>query len=258
MLLLLLSLGCTSHRLQALEAENLRLRQDLATANTQLTLLRAQGCGAGGVTGGVIGPPAQRANPADQAEQARREAEATLKLQEARVLDEGGAILEARERYQALTEQWSGTRAATSALRRLQELAVIGKAAPALEVARWLVGEAPAASPVQVLVFWEIWCPHCQRELPELSRKAEDWRRRGITLVGLTRLTRSATEERVLAFYAENHISFPTALEQERSLSDAYVVSGIPAAVVIKEGVVVWRGHPARLSEELLQKVGGR
>jgi hypothetical protein len=30
-------------------------------------------------------------------------------------------------------------------------------------------------------------------------------------------------------------------------------VSGIPAAAVVKGGKVVWRGHPARLSEQMLK-----
>jgi hypothetical protein len=29
-------------------------------------------------------------------------------------------------------------------------------------------------------------------------------------------------------------------------------VSGIPAAAVVKDGVVVWRGHPARLNNDIL------
>ena len=38
-------------------------------------------------------------------------------------------------------------------------------------------------------------------------------------------------------------------------MSAAYAVSGIPAAALVKEGKVIWRGHPARLTDELLEQL---
>ena len=37
------------------------------------------------------------------------------------------------------------------------------------------------------------------------------------------------------------------------ALSQHMNVSGIPAAAVVKDGVVIWRGHPARLDETVLR-----
>ncbi len=257
LLLPLLLSGCATHRIQALEAENLRLRQDLSTASSQLALLRAQGCGAGGVLGGTVGGTVGRppGPPVDQEEAARQEVEAMQALLEARTLDEAGDGLAAREIYARILATWPTGRSAAVALRRLEELQILGRPAPALAVERWLEGEAPAASSMQILVFWEVWCPHCQNELPELSGRAAAWKSQGITVVGMTRLTKTATEEKVRDFYRQNKISFPTALERDGAMSEAYVVTGIPAAAVVKDGIIVWRGHPARLTEEVIRKL---
>ena len=50
-------------------------------------------------------------------------------------------------------------------------------------------------------------------------------------------------------FIAENKVTYPIAKEQGDEMSKAFNVSGIPAAAVVKNGTVVWRGHPARLDD---------
>ena len=38
-------------------------------------------------------------------------------------------------------------------------------------------------------------------------------------------------------------------------MSSSFAVTGIPAAALVKDGKVVWRGHPARLDDALLDKL---
>ncbi|HND32385.1 MAG TPA: TlpA disulfide reductase family protein [Myxococcota bacterium] len=255
LLLPLLLSGCAAHRIQALEAENQLLRQELAAANSRVATLTAQGCGAGGVLGGQVGPP--RMPPVDPEEAAKQEVEAMQALLEARTLDDAGEGLAARAMYTRIVETWPTGRSAAVARRRVEELAILGKPAPTPQVARWLEGKAPEATPMQILVFWEVWCPHCQRELPELSARADALKSQGISVVAYTRLTKTSTAERVHEFYQTYDIRFPTALEQADAMSTAYVVSGIPAAAVVKDGVIIWRGHPARLTDELIARLKG-
>ena len=61
-------------------------------------------------------------------------------------------------------------------------------------------------------------------------------------MVGLTKLSRSSTEEKVLEFIKDNNVSYPTAKE-DGERSKHFNVSGIPAAAVVKDGKVIWRGH---------------
>ncbi len=71
-------------------------------------------------------------------------------------------------------------------------------------------------------------------------------------MVGLTKITRSATEEKVNEFIKENKLGYPTAKEGG-DLSKAFNVSGIPAAAVVKGGKIVWRGHPGRLNDDMIK-----
>ena len=51
--------------------------------------------------------------------------------------------------------------------------------------------------------------------------------------------------EKVNEFLQEQTVNYPTAKE-DGTLSKHFNVSGIPAAAAVKDGKVIWRGHPGR------------
>ena len=71
--------------------------------------------------------------------------------------------------------------------------------------------------------------------------------------LGLPNFSRGKTEDEVKTFLSENGISFPIAKESG-DFSDSFNVSGIPAAAIAQNGMVIWRGHPARITDEMLEK----
>jgi len=156
--------------------------------------------------------------------------------------------------------QLKGKYASTTAYRRAKkierELEVIGKDSPAsLEVEKWLANQTSidlSSNAPTLLVFWELWCPHCRREVPKMQKVYDDFSPQGLQMVGLTKITRSATEEKVNDFIKENKLGYPLAKETG-DLSKAFNVSGIPAAAVVKGGKIVWRGHPGRLNDDMIK-----
>lgn len=135
--------------------------------------------------------------------------------------------------------------------REQREAAVVGQPAGAWQGVRWLDGSPTDLSQgTKLLVFWEAWCPHCKRELPELARLSTDQQGR-LEVVGLTRMSRGTTEEQVRALLAESGATFPQG-HSDGALSDRFAVTGVPAAALVKDGVVAWRGHPARLDAATL------
>ncbi len=70
----------------------------------------------------------------------------------------------------------------------------------------------------------------------------------------MTRLLEGATVDSVWDFIDEHGITYPIA-EGSGALADHFNVKGIPAAAMVRDGQVVWRGHPARLTEELLEQL---
>ena len=77
-------------------------------------------------------------------------------------------------------------------------------------------------------------------------------RRRCLNIVGLTKITKSSTEAKVTQFIETNGLQFPIAKERG-DLSQYFGVSGIPAAAVVKDGTIIWRGHPNGLNDALIQ-----
>ena len=138
-----------------------------------------------------------------------------------------------------------------------EEVNVVGRDAVALQVDQWFQGSAEdlADDKATLYVFWEAWCPHCRREVPKLSGTYDRFREKGLGMVGLTEMTRDVTPEDVGTFISETGVSYPIVKEKESALARQYGIRGIPAAAMVKDGKVVWRGHPASLTDDLIEKV---
>jgi thiol-disulfide isomerase/thioredoxin len=166
-----------------------------------------------------------------------------------------GKVDEANRELASWNEKNAGSPAAAFTGSLTRELAVVGKAAPSdWSIAQWFQGQSEIAldgAKPTLVIFWEAWCPHCKAEVPKLEQVWEHHRQRGLQVLGVTRITQTATEESVRAFLAESGVRYPMAKETG-ALAEYFNVKGIPAAALVKDGTIVWRGHPTRLTEELL------
>ncbi|MEN0067785.1 MAG: redoxin domain-containing protein [Myxococcota bacterium] len=161
----------------------------------------------------------------------------------------------AKKSLEQLTTKYGNTRAAKRAASMTAEVAVYGKDAVPLDVEKWFQGSAADADgKATLVVFWEKWCPHCKREVPKLQALHEQYSNKGLAIVGLTKMTKGVTEADVTSFIQEQQIDYPMALESGTTISDYYAIRGIPAAVAIKDGKVVWRGHPGRIGQPLIER----
>lgn len=130
---------------------------------------------------------------------------------------------------------------------------VVGREAGELAVKRWVQGSAAMGDgDATLLVFFEAWCPHCKKELPRSQAVYDELHGEGLSVVGLTQRNRGVTEDQLDALLADKGVEFPVG-EIDPALARHFAVRGIPAAALVKDGVVVWRGHPARLTQEQLR-----
>ena len=163
---------------------------------------------------------------------------------------------EAKAKVAEFMKKYDATKSAGRVKRLQPELAVIGKKAPKdWGIEKWFQGQDEVdldTGQTTLLVFWEVWCGYCKKEVPKLQELYEKQKDNGLQIVGLTKINRSATEEKLLNFMLQNNIQYPIAKE-DGSLSKYFNVSGIPAAAVVYNGWIVWRGHPNRLTDDLLQ-----
>lgn len=171
-------------------------------------------------------------------------------------LTNGGDMVTAKAEMTEFMKKYASTETAKRARRLNTELQVVGKSSPTdWGIEKWFQGESDvdlSSDKTTLLVFWEVWCPHCKREVPKIQKIYTDLKDEGLQLVGLTKITKSSTEEKVKEFITSEKLAYPMAKENGAT-SAHFNVSGIPAAAVVKAGKVVWRGHPARLNEAMLR-----
>jgi len=229
-----------TQRVQALENRIATLERTLTQKLTSIEQKLAQ-------------PPGQAQQQPQPSPQEQEAMAALLKINQ---LVASGDYEKARTDMVEFMKTYPTTQAAARARKLNEELSVIGKDAPAKwGIEQWFQGEKDidlTSGKTTLVVFWEEWCPHCRREVPKLEQTYEHLKGSGLQVIGLTKLTRDVTMEKAQAFLTEQKVSYPVAKE-DGSMSTWFGVSGIPAAAVVKNGKVIWRGHPAQLDEAKLK-----
>jgi thiol-disulfide isomerase/thioredoxin len=120
-------------------------------------------------------------------------------------------------------------------------------------VKRWFRGDSvPDLRNPTLLVFWEVWCPYCQAELPKLQQRVEAFLSKGIQIIGFT--SKNGLEDRVAAFLDDKGITFPNAQLADDEQLPIYG-RGVPSGALLHDGRVVWIGHTADLDQRALTLV---
>jgi len=114
------------------------------------------------------------------------------------------------------------------------------------EITNWYQGSGDfEAGQLTVLVFFETWCPHCQRQAPEIQSWHKELSGQGLNVIGLTHQIRS-TDAQIKRFIQQHRWTFPVGRDAG-GVADAYGVSSVPSVVVLQQGEILWIGHPAQL-----------
>ena len=158
--------------------------------------------------------------------------------------------------YNKIVADFPSDRAAKGAKGQLKSLKMLGQDAPEIEVSEWLSEDLGSLASLRgknvVVVFWATWCPACKRTMPSIQEFYDRNKGDDFEMIALTRNSKGQTTDIVRDYLAENNYTFPVAIDSGGS-SRAYGVTGIPAAAMIdKKGKVVFRNHPAQLTDALV------
>ena len=115
-------------------------------------------------------------------------------------------------------------------------LPLLGQPFPDFEVetidgGRFSLHEALENYDAVLVNFWASWCGPCRMEFPYLEEAYEEYQDR-VAVIALS-VEPEDTQAVLLAYAAENGMTFPVANEGDLGLGDIYAPEGIPTSVVI-------------------------
>jgi thiol-disulfide isomerase/thioredoxin len=147
-----------------------------------------------------------------------------------------------------------------------------GSPAPALQV-KWVKGQPVAAfdkDMVYVIEFWATWCSPCRAAMPHLSEMSRNYAGK-VVFIGVNVFEKGAKD----APYESNYPSVKKFVDRLGKEMDYRVAmdtngtpmaknwmaaagqDGIPASFLVKDGRVVWIGHPNALGKVLEEVLKG-
>ena len=108
-----------------------------------------------------------------------------------------------------------------------------------------------------LFAMWEPWCPISFLQIPDVEETYDAYGDRGLQVVGLTRMTRRATEDKVWEFIRGKGLTFPMAKENGVATAFFNPRGGTPSAAVVRDGKLVWRGSPGNLHDAMFEGLLG-
>lgn len=121
----------------------------------------------------------------------------------------------------------------------------------------WVTGKRPtewAKGELTVVECWASWCGPCMRAIPHMEALWQTLKGERVRVIGVNVGERKAPEE-IQALLAKQPTppTYAMAADPEGNLRKRLGFQGIPFAFVVREGEIVWRGHPAKLTADNLR-----
>ncbi len=113
-----------------------------------------------------------------------------------------------------------------------------GQRAPALAL-RTLPGSRAALHDFRerlvVLNFWATWCQPCTLEMPTLEALAQEYRDRGLVVLGVS-VDRGAPLSVITPYVKNMRLTFPILLDPDMAAATAWRVTALPATFLVRPG----------------------
>jgi thiol-disulfide isomerase/thioredoxin len=146
----------------------------------------------------------------------------------------------------------------------------IGSKAPELKVAKFVKGKPvkDLSKGTYVVEFWATWCGPCKASIPHLTEMAQGEFKNKVTFIGVSVWEKAKGEtgtgymKKVEDFVKEwgDKMNYTVAIDGENDwMSNNWLrpagQNGIPASFIVKDGQIVWIGHPMGGLDEALRKI---
>ncbi len=106
-----------------------------------------------------------------------------------------------------------------------------------------------------IINFFASWCIPCKAEAAVLEKTFQAYRARKVTIVGIAI---QDTETKAREFVAEHGLTFPTGIDLNGNIKEAFGVYGLPTTYFVdKQGVITYL-HVGLVTEDLLKHELGK
>ena len=174
-----------------------------------------------------------------------------------------GDYAQAKVLVARLEQDFAGSTGHEKSKKYASELSLFGQSAPshpAESVVGWIhaqpSGDVATAldwsKGAHLLIFWEHSHEASRNHLMAFRDRSGPWLERGLQVLSLTRLTKGSTADQVVDFLDDQSWDLPV-VRENGALKRAFKVAALPAAVLIQDGVIVWRGDLKKLTDTALR-----
>lgn len=104
------------------------------------------------------------------------------------------------------------------------------------------------------LVFFTTWCGVCKKEMPELNKIYQEYKKQGLEMLGINVMEES---ERVAKFIKDQKIEYTVLLDTKAVISKAYQLKRFPLNIIIDDkGIIRFIGStPPKDFDRLFKEI---
>ena len=108
---------------------------------------------------------------------------------------------------------------------------------------------------IVVMNAWASWCPPCRDEMPDLMQFYDDYKDKGVTVLGVNmyRYERKRTDPK--DFLNEFNVNFPIVFDKEGEFAKTYLPVYLPTTYILDKEGVIKKIHNGEINYEGLQKL---
>ncbi|MFN2460216.1 MAG: TlpA disulfide reductase family protein [Candidatus Velthaea sp.] len=105
---------------------------------------------------------------------------------------------------------------------------------------------------VVVMNLWATWCPPCREEMPDLQRFYNEFKGKGVVVLGVDQGESSATAG---TYARKRGVTFPILVDEDQQYGRTYEAVGLPTTVVVDRRGRVVRGIDGQLTLAQMREI---
>jgi cytochrome c biogenesis protein CcmG/thiol:disulfide interchange protein DsbE len=98
---------------------------------------------------------------------------------------------------------------------------------------------------IVVMNLWATWCPPCLQEVPDLQRFSQEYKKRGVIVLGIDQGESIAAAS---TFARAHGVSYPILVDEDQQYGRTYEAIGLPTTVVVDRTGHVVHGYDGPLT----------